>query len=62
VNYRFEKVDGTAANVATGTIEGPATVLPSNTTLLSIYNWRSGAAQAIATGLDLISIYIETDD
>ncbi|CAB4124393.1 hypothetical protein UFOVP49_231 [uncultured Caudovirales phage] len=62
VNYRFEKVDGTGANVATGTIEGPATVLPSNTTLLGIQTWRSGAATAIATGIDLISLYIETDD
>jgi hypothetical protein len=62
VNYRFEKVDGTAANVATGTIEGPATVLPSNTTLLGVQNWRSATTQAIASGIDLISLYIETDD
>lgn len=62
VNWRFEKVDGTGLNVASGVIEAGATVLPANTVLLGIQNWRSAATQAIAVGLDLASLYIETDD
>lgn len=62
VNWRFEKVDGTGVNVASGTIEAGAAVLPANTVLLGIQSWRTAATQAIAVGLDLCSLYIETDD
>ncbi|CAB4124392.1 hypothetical protein UFOVP49_230 [uncultured Caudovirales phage] len=62
IYYRFEKVDTTNANVINGVIEGPATVLPSNTTLLGIQNWRTNAGLTANCGIDLISLYIETDN
>jgi hypothetical protein len=56
VGYRVERLN--TGNVATGTI---ATDLPTNTTLLAIQMWRSNNATALAVGLDLVSLYIETD-
>ena len=61
IYYRFEKVDGTGANVAVGSVEGPATVLPANTVLIGLDNFRSAGTQALATGVDLISLYIDSD-
>lgn len=49
-------------NVAFGTLTGTAgTVLPSNTTYLSLRAWRTNNATASAVTLGLGNIYIETD-
>ena len=49
-------------DVATGTITNSgATVLPTNTTLLAPWGYRTNNATSLAVGLDVISAYIETD-
>jgi hypothetical protein len=48
--------------VATGTITNSgATVLPTNTTLIGPWGYRTNNATALAVGLDVMSAYIETD-
>ncbi len=60
VSYRVERLSTGA--VATGTLSGTAgTVLPAATTLLSVGVWRCNNATAAAVGLDIASIYVETD-
>lgn len=51
-------------DVASGTLTAgtPGTQLPASTTLLAIQGWRSNNATAQAVGLDLCSLYIETDN
>lgn len=45
-----------------GTLTGTAgTALPSSTTLLAPCTWRTNNATALAVGIDISSIYIETD-
>lgn len=44
-----------------GTLSGNATVLPQSTTLLTTQIWRSNNATAAAVGIDICSIYLETD-
>ena len=52
---------GTGVSV-TGTLTGTAgTALPSGTTLLAPRIWRTNNATAAAVGMDIGSIYIETD-
>jgi hypothetical protein len=49
-------------NTNQGTLTGTAgTVLPANTTFLAQRAWRTNNATALAVGLDIGSIYIETD-
>lgn len=49
-------------HVATGTIANSgATVLPTNTTLIGPWGYRTNNATALAVGLDVMSAYIETD-
>lgn len=61
VHYRVERI-GTAF-VAEGTfsLTTPGTQLPANTTLLAHRAWRCNNAQALAVGIDIINVYIETD-
>ncbi|WP_448510340.1 hypothetical protein, partial [Immundisolibacter sp.] len=60
INYQVTNV-GTGAT-ATGTLSGTAgTTTPANTTLLTPQIWRTNNATALAVGIDIISIYIETD-
>lgn len=48
--------------VASGTIvNSGATVLPTETTLLAPWGYRTNNATALAVGLDVMSAYIETD-
>lgn len=61
VGYRLERVGTTF--VAEGTLT-PATAgvqTPLNTTLLAHRAWRTNNATALAVGLDIVNIYIETD-
>jgi hypothetical protein len=46
---------------ASGTLSGGGTVLPVATTLLTTQIWRSNNATAAAVGIDICSIYLETD-
>lgn len=49
-------------DVSTGTIvNSGATVLPTNTTLIGPWGYRTNNATALAVGLDVMSAYIETD-
>lgn len=60
VSYRIERLSTGA--IATGTLSGTAgTVLPAATTLLSVGVWRCNNTTAAAVGMDISSIYLETD-
>jgi hypothetical protein len=61
VGYRLERI-GTAF-VAEGTLTPgtPGTQTPLSTTLLAHRAWRCNNATALAVGLDIIGVYIETD-
>jgi hypothetical protein len=60
VNYEVRRLN--TGHVATGTIvNSGATVLPTNTTLIGPWGYRTNNATALAVGLDVMSAYIETD-
>lgn len=62
VYYYVEKV-GAVVAAATGVL-GPGTAgttLPANTTLLAHRAWRSNGTAAAAVGIDISSVYTETD-
>ena len=60
VGYRVERLN--TGHVAAGTLAGTVgTALPSATTLLSHAVWRCNNATALAVGVDIASIYVETD-
>lgn len=46
---------------ATTTMSGTSTQVPQSTTLLSFRHWATNNATAAAVGIDLASLYIETD-
>ena len=56
INYRVERLN--TGHVATGTL---TTDLPANTQLLAPQLWRNNGSTALAVGIDLISLYIETE-
>ena len=56
VNYRVENQQN--STVSTGTIN---TNLPASTTLLGFQAYRSNNATALAVGIDLVSLYVETN-
>jgi hypothetical protein len=56
IGYRVERMN--TGDVAEGTLSAN---LPVNTTLMGIQLWRSNNATALAVGLDLIHLQIETD-
>lgn len=62
VGYRVERLN--TGHVAEGVLTAatPGTQLPANTTLLNLVGWRCNNATALAVGLDIASIYIETDN
>lgn len=62
IYYSVVKMNATTTVSNTGMIEGGSTILPSNTTLLGLQSWRSPSSAATAVALDLISLYIETDN
>ena len=60
VHYEVRRLN--TGHVATGTIvNSGATVLPTNTTLIGPWGYRTNNATALAVGLDVMSAYIETD-
>lgn len=60
VGYRVERLN--TGHVAAGTLAGTVgTVLPAASTLLSHAVWRCNNATALAVGIDIASVYVETD-
>lgn len=59
--YYLQLTNITTGATATRTVTGAATVVPQSTTLLSWNAWATNNATALATGIDLCSLYIETD-
>ncbi len=61
VHYRVTRLN--TGDIASGTLTAgtPGTQLPASSTLLSHRVWRSNNASAVAVGIDVASIYIETD-
>jgi len=61
-DVHYEVVRLSNATRATGTIvNSGAAVLPTETTLLAPWGYRTNNATALAVGLDVMSAYIETD-
>jgi hypothetical protein len=59
---RWEVTRLNTGHVATGTITNTgAAVLPTNTTLIGPWGYRTNNATALAVGVDVMSAYIETD-
>jgi len=56
VYYRVERLN--TGHVATGTL---STDIPANTQLLAPQLWRNNGATALAIGVDLVNLYIETE-
>lgn len=59
--YHLQLTNITTGAVATRTMTGAAAFLPQSTTLLSWNAWATNNATALAVGIDLCSLYIETD-
>jgi len=59
--YFLQLTNITTGVVATTTMTGAAAVIPQSTTLLAWNAWATNNATALATGIDLCSLYIETD-
>lgn len=63
IYFYLERIALNARYITYGTINsnGSAVYLPSNTTLLAFRAWRNNNTAAAAVGLDISSIYLETD-
>ncbi|MGQ0485715.1 MAG: DUF2793 domain-containing protein [Hyphomicrobiales bacterium] len=60
IHYRVERLN--TGHVAVGTLSGTVgTAIPAATTLLGHTAWRCNNATALAAGIDLVSVYIESD-
>lgn len=60
INYEVTRLS--TGDTATGTISNTSsTVLPTNTTLIGPWGYRTNNATALAAGMDVASAYIETD-
>lgn len=62
VGYKVSRLNTSYVAEGTLTAGTPGTQLPANSTALCARAWRCNNATALAVGLDLISIYIQTDD
>lgn len=60
--YYLELTNVTTGVKATTTMTGAATVVPQSTTLLAWNAWATNNTTALAVGIDLCSLYIETDN
>lgn len=63
IYFCLERIALNALYITYGTINsnGSAVYLPSNTTLLAFRAWRNNNTAAAAVGIDISSIYLETD-
>lgn len=57
VGWKLERLN--TGNMVSGIL---TTDLPASTALLTIHGWRTNNAVAAAVGLDMMSVYIETDN
>ena len=62
VGYRVTDITTGAQASGTLTAATPGTQLPASTTYLGHRAWRTNNATALAAGIDISSIYIETDN
>jgi hypothetical protein len=61
IHYQVTRVN--SGDVATGTLSGAVgTVVPAATTFLAHAAWRCNNATALAVGIDVVSVYLETDN
>jgi hypothetical protein len=61
IGYRVTRLN--MGDVATGTLSGTVgTVIPAGTTFLAHTAWRCNNATALSVGIDMVSIYMETDN
>lgn len=62
VGYRIERLN--TGHVSEGVIVAgtPGTQLPNDPTLLGFRAWRTNNATLLAVGLDIVSVYLETDN
>lgn len=61
IHYQVTRLN--TGDVASGTLSGTVgTAVPAATTFLNYTLWRCNNATALAVGLDMISVYVETDN
>jgi hypothetical protein len=60
--YYLQLTNLSTGVTATTSFSGAATIVPQSTTLLAWRHWGTNNATALATGIDICSIYIETDN
>jgi hypothetical protein len=61
IHYQVTRVN--TGDVAAGTLSGAVgTVIPAATTFLAHTAWRCNNATALAVGIDVVSVYLETDN
>lgn len=60
--YYYQVTNISTGNIATGTLTGNSTQVPQNSTLLAPRAWATNNATALAVGIDICSIYVETDN
>lgn len=59
--YYLQLTNLTSGVTATTTMSGASTVVPQSTTLLAWNHWVTNNATALAVGVDITSLYFETD-
>jgi hypothetical protein len=59
--FSLQLTNVTTSAVATITLTGAAAVIPQSTTLLTWNGWATNNATAASVGIDICSLYIETD-
>lgn len=60
--YYYQVTNITNGTLTTGTLTGNSTQVPQNSTLLAPRAWTCNNTTALASGIDICSIYIETDN
>jgi hypothetical protein len=60
--FNLQLTNITTGVTASTTISGAATIVPQSTTLLSWNSWATNNATLAAVGIDICSLYIETDN
>lgn len=60
--YYLQLTNITTGATATNTVTGAAAYIPQSSTLLAWNAWATNNATALAVGIDLCSLYIETDN
>jgi len=60
--YYYEVTNISTGVLTTGNVSGGSTVVPQNATLLAHRAWTCNNATALACGIDICSVYVETDN